>query len=136
MLSNKHLTLILQVIINNGELWHIAEMCHVFPSLLHGITRICYGKKEFIENIGILQLKVPRWSPSAKKLDVSPLPAVLESAWRGSYKPHQCLWHFCLFKEWSNTRVFIFQINQAIFWLAFVHKLFKTNRVAYFNSDY
>lgn len=81
MLSNKHLTLILQVIINNRELWHIAETCYLLPSLLHGITRIYYGKKKFIEDIGILQLKVPLWSPSAKKLeDVSPLPAILESA--------------------------------------------------------
>lgn len=58
--------------------FHIAET----RASLYGITRICYGKKKFIENIGILQLKVPLWSSSAKELkDVSPLRASSESAW-------------------------------------------------------
>jgi len=38
-----------------------------------GIIRIYYGKKWISENTGILQLKVPSWSPCAKELEDLPL---------------------------------------------------------------
>lgn len=77
----------------------------MLPSLLHGITRICYGKKEFIENLGILQLNMPLCSPSAKEFeDVSP-------------KDNPRLWAYCVsqYKKMYHVTKARLSLLQSIF---------------------
>lgn len=59
---------------------HKAETCASLSP--PGIIRIYYVKKQISEKTGILQSKVPSWSPSAKELEDLPfLPTCLKRAW-------------------------------------------------------